>query len=133
VPEVTATKTLILTRVGGQIINLSAALGTQTCEVETKTLDAGVVNFSKFLDQLFFQLTNRDFQTNMVVEIWTADEDADENFVLSQTVNVSDGNPTNLRVPDSRFFRIKFRDLGILERWRLSKFDVMGELISEEY
>jgi len=133
VPEATGQRTLILTKTNGSILNFSQSLDTQTCFLASKTLDFGQNEWSKFLDQIFVQLTDREVQTSAKIQIWTADEDADDAFVLSDEIDLVDGNPFNCRVPDSRFFRIHFVDLAIKDRWKLSKFTILGDVISEEY
>lgn len=111
----------------GVPINLQQDIGTATCWIQTKALDLGQVDFVKELDQIFSHITNRATQTNLVLYIYSSD-DEDGPYDLDDTINLSQEEPANVDPPGRVWFKLRYADLGIIERWTLHRIEVWGRI-----
>lgn len=111
---------------------VGAAQDTLLAWIRTRALDFDQPKFVKFLDQLTAHISNRPAQSTLSVEIYGSD-DEDGPFTLLQTVNLSSNDPVNLDVPGQRYYKFRFIDSSVSERWRLHDVEIYGELGGDEF
>lgn len=118
---------------GGIPINVGNAQDTMLCYITTKALDFGQADKVKFLDRIITHLRNAADQTNLSIEIYGADAE-DGPFVLHKSVALANNDPQFLNdVPGNRYYKFKFIDLGVRERWMLHGFEIFGEYGGDEF
>lgn len=123
---------LFLTTAGGTVLDLSSAIDTAAAWILTKALDFGAPRKVKFIDTVLFSISNREAQTNLALKIYGSD-DEDGPFTLLDTIMVADDAVANTDPPGFKFFKFRFYDAAIVERWQLGKFEVWGEFGGDEF
>jgi len=127
-----ASITVFYTPVGGIKTSLNTALGTSSAFIETKAMNIGRDDFSYFLDKITSHITGRVDQTKLVLQIFGSD---DENgpFDLLDTIDLSLEDPGYSDPPGKRYYKFRYEDTAVRERWQLHGFDVYGEPGGEEW
>lgn len=124
---------MVLTKTTGEVININAQVGTLVAFVETKDLHAGDPKAVKFLEAVLVEITKPDKLHNMKVKIKHRErldeslQDGDEFSLLNNH------GPHPVRPPDDVYFRLRFEDLGVLDIWKLSAFELYGGIIAEDF
>lgn len=123
---------LLTIQATGAVLNLATSIDSATCFIETKALDMGEVHFTKLLDQIVSHISNRADQDNMLLAIFGSD-DEDGPFILVDTIALPQVDPGNIRPPAHKYFKLRYIDNGILQRWHLHGFTIFGEIGGEEF
>jgi len=124
--------TIFYTPLGGTQRNVGAAIGTLSAFIETKALDIGDSALTYYLDKINSHITENQDQTLMVLEIYGSD-DEDGPFELLDTISLSKEDPGFTDPPGKRYYKFKFTDPAISNRWQLHGFEVYGEPGGEEF
>ena len=116
----------------GATLNLATSTDSATCFIQTKALDMGEVHFTKFIDQVVSHISDRAKQLNMQLAIFGSN-DEDGPFTLEATIVLPSVDPGNIRPIAKKYFKLRYIDNGILERWHLHGFTIFGEIGGEEF
>jgi hypothetical protein len=141
------TLSLILTS-GGVVNNVGSPQDTLSAWIQTKALDFnqpsmlsyGVPQgdrFPKFIDVFVSHVARRVSQPNLQLEIYGSDDEDALGYAfpasLMQVVPLASNDPIFPDVPAFRYFKFLWRDNGVRERWRLHRFEVIGEPLGDEF
>lgn len=113
-------------------ISLGSALGTISCEIETKALNIGRDQFVYFIDQITSHITGNADQQYLILEIYGSDKE-DGPFKLLDTIDLSLEDPGWTDPPGKRYYKLIYKDTAVRERWQLHGFDVYGEPGGDEF
>lgn len=129
---------MVYTPLGGEPISLATSIDTSMAWIETKALDIGP-NFVYFIDQITSWISERNEQTNLQLEIYGSDtEDGEERyadddgeggnqFELLDTLDLARQDPAFTDPPGKRYYKLRWIDRAVKERWRLHGFAIFGE------
>lgn len=124
--------TILFTPLGGTQTSLSSALGTGVAFIETKALNIGDDTITYFIDKINSHITNMRKQTRLRLEIYGAEAENGP-FKLLDSIDLSLEDPGYTDPPGSRYYKFRFIDFGVQERWQLHGFDIHGEPGGDEY
>lgn len=126
--------TIFYTPVGGEKTSLGSALSTMISEIETKALNIGKDQLVYFIDQITSHITGveEDAQKHMVLEIYGAGKENGP-FDLLDVIDLNLEDPGFTDPPGKRYYKLKYKDAAVSERWQLHGFDVYGEPGGDEY
>ena len=119
---------VVITRASGVLVNVFDSSDTESCFIETKDLDMGRQDVLKFLRRLISDIS---FSTvggldNLELLIRGRTNKSQE-FIDSDPISLAGGAiDLPVRVPNSRFFRLRYTDKKIKERWKLTKLEMFG-------
>lgn len=124
---------LTVTLLDGTILDLSQAQDFTTAFVETKDLDMNQAELYKFLESLILKLQGRVEATNLQLFVKYRDrlEDPLQSF---GPINIGgDDLPIHLLnlIPSAVYYRFRFVDANIVNRWLFQGFSVFGEADGE--
>jgi hypothetical protein len=68
----------------------------------------------------------------MVIELYGCD-DEDGPFTLLDTVNVAEEPVFYTDPPGQKYFKLRFYDPVISDRWQLTQFEIWGEFGGDEF
>ena len=110
---------------GGGVVNLNQSIDTGTCYIETKDLDLGRVDFTKFLQRIIAKIDGVEDAPYLVFYVKWKDELGDA--LQEQGPFSFDGHESHaVRPPGAKFYRIRIQDNGVSTRWRLSMLELFG-------
>ena len=124
--------TIFFTPIGGVKTTLGSAFGTNLSEIETKALHIGQDRLVYFLDQITSHITDNRDQQQMILEIYGSDRE-DGPFDLLDTIDLSLEDPGYADPPGMRYYKLKYIDSAVMERWQLHGFDFYGEPGGDEF
>lgn len=127
-----ASITIFYTPVGGTAVPLGAATDPYAAFVTTKALNIGQDDMSYFLDKLVAHVTDKGDQTDLVLEIYGSDSE-DGAFQFLDSIDLSLEDPGYTDAPGKRYYKFRFIDEAVRERWQLHGFDIYGEVGGEEF
>lgn len=116
----------------GNKVNVGTAIDTTAAYVETKALDFSRVDLVKYLDRIISHVTGRVNQTNLRLLIYGSDSE-DGPFTLLDTIDISQNDPGYTDPPGFRFYKFRWEDSFVKERWRLHGFEAWGEFGGDEF
>jgi len=123
---------IFYTTVGGVSTSLGTSIGTLEAFIETKAISLGGDKVVYYVDQVTTHLTDNRDQQEMVLEIYGAEAE-DGPFKLLDTIDISLEDPGFTDPPGSRYYKFKWIDSAVKERWQLHGFNVFGEPGGEEF
>ena len=123
---------IFFTTVNGIRTSLGAAAGTLTASIETKAISIAGDKLVYFIDQITSHLSNAEKQTSMILEIYGSDKENGP-FILLDTLDLSLEDPGFLDPPGQRYYKLRYVDTAVKERWHLHGFNVYGEAGGEEF
>jgi len=118
--------------IDGVTRSLGSAFGTNTAYIETKALDIGDAQMSYFIDKIISNITDRTEQTGLVLEIYGSDAENGP-FDLLDTIDLSLEDPGYTDPPGMRYYKFRFVDSTVLDRWKIHGFTVYGEPGGDEF
>ncbi len=126
--------TIFHTPVGGEKTSLGTAFGTILSEIETKAINVANDQLVYFIDQITSHITGnaKDAQKQFILEIYGAEKE-DGPFDLLDTIDLNLEDPGYTDPPGKRYYKFKYVDPAVSERWQLHGFDVYGEPGGDEY
>ena len=116
---------ITITRALGGGVEQYGSLALVPCFVETKDLDFGTREFRKWLESLRYDIRDLPPLGNLELVVKyrnSQDEDLSELAPIPLIGEI----PVTFRPPISRYYRMRFQDTGIRERWNLGAFEVFG-------
>lgn len=124
---------LILTKASGQVINLAQAQDSVSVFIETRDFAPSGDDQYTYIDELVTKIKNRVGSTGLLLTIKYRNrmEDPLTSF-QAQDLSLNDqpifprdssGNP----VPSSVFYKLRFDDVQLVNRWRLFGLQAFGE------
>jgi len=123
--------TLFITGIGG-IQNVGASAETGIAMLETKALDFGKVEYSKFLQRIVTHIRDREENSTLRVEVYGSD-DEELNFELLDTIYLSEEDPGWTDPPGMKYYKFKFVDEFVTTRWALHGLVLWGDIGGEEF
>ena len=124
--------TFFYTPIGGVKTSLGAALGTTMAFIETKALNIGDDKLVYYIDQITSHLKDNEEQEEMVLEIYGSDKENGP-FKLLDTIELSLEDPGFTDPPGMRYYKLRYTDPAVSERWQLHGFDIYGEPGGDEF
>jgi hypothetical protein len=112
---------------GGSAIPVAGDLDSVQCWIETKDLDFGREDLTKFIQKLYAKIEEIESATSLRFIIKYRDHLGQ---ALSEEAAVPFGgvNAVAIRPPGAKYFRIRIDDPSIQVRWRLSELELFGAL-----
>ncbi len=123
---------ILYTPIGGVPTSLITSIGTLTAFIETKAINIAGDKITYFIDQITTHLTNSKNLKDMVLEVYGAEAE-DGPFDLLDTIDLSLEDPGFTDPPGSRYYKLKYIDRVVTQRWQLHGFNVYGEPGGDEY
>lgn len=123
--EVTGFSNIVWVRDIGGIINLGQSLDSADCYIETKDLDLGKENYTKFLQAIYAKIEGIENAPTLYFVIYWRDRLSrplsDSGHIL---FNGEEFKP--VRPPGAKFYRIRIGDTAISTKWRLTMLELFG-------
>jgi len=126
--------TMYLSPLAGGLVNLGTAAETGVAWIETKALDFDKPEFVKELEGILSNIDGRQTNDSVRLEIWGSD-DEEGTYELLDTIWLSEAEDEMdwTDPPGKRFFKLKFADDYVNNRWRIHGFEVYGDYGGEEW
>jgi len=116
---------LLLTKNDGRIFQLGISTAATTVWVRSKALDLGDPAVRKAVQRILLTLDSRDDLTHFDM-ILSHSDDKNGAFTEETPITITDDSPINVRLRNSLFYKIKFRDTQVNAAWKLSAIELFG-------
>jgi hypothetical protein len=117
---------------GGSVIDVGTSAETSTAFLITKAFELAGEGFVTFIERILYNVRDRTGNSTARLEIYGSDEE-ESGFELLDTIYFSDSDVFYTDPPGRRWFKFKFVDDSISQRWALHGLTIFGEQGGEEF
>ena len=116
---------MVWNKTTGESINLAQSIDSATCWVETKDLDFGEEEVTKFIQKLYAKIKEIENATSLKFYIKYRDSLGDALTTLGP-YSFGSEEAHAVRPPGAKYYRIRIEDTGVSVCWRLSMLELFG-------